>query len=267
MACGQCHVEYYFKGEGKLVTYPWNNGLKVEQIEKYYDDEGWKDWKHTLSGADVLKAQHPEFEMWSQGIHARSGVSCADCHMPYIREGAIKLSDHHVRSPLLNISRACQQCHNYPEAEILARAEAIQDRTSKLLARAEAATVDAIHAIEAAITGGATDEQLAAARKLHRQSQWRTDFVAAENSSGFHAPQESARILGEAIDLARQSQLAAVKATGAKGADVTEPASESALLKSKEPPGSSSGSPAEVPTPAEGTPSSDGKASAKGSER
>jgi nitrite reductase (cytochrome c-552) len=235
MACGQCHVEYYFKGEGKLLTYPWHNGLKVEQIEKYYDDEGFKDWTHELSGADVLKAQHPEFEMWSQGIHARSGVACADCHMPYIREGAIKVSDHHVRSPLLNISRACQQCHSYPEEEILGRAVAIQDRTSKLLARAVSATVDAIGAIQAAAGSGTSDEQLAAARKLHRQAQWRTDFVAAENSSGFHAPQESARILGEAIDLARRSQLAAVKATGAMGSDVTEPASEPALQKGKEP--------------------------------
>jgi nitrite reductase (cytochrome c-552) len=250
MACGQCHVEYYFKGERKVVTYPWDNGLKVEQIEAYYDKEGWTDWKHELSGADVLKAQHPEFEVWSQGIHARSGVACADCHMPYIREGAIKISDHHVRSPLLNISRACQQCHNYPEAEILARAEAIQDRTSKLLARAEAATVDAIHSIATVKEGGATDEQLAAARKLHRQAQWRTDFVAAENSSGFHAPQESARILGEAIDLARQSQLAAVKATGATGVEVSAPASKPSLLKSKEPPGSSSAAPAESPPPA-----------------
>jgi nitrite reductase (cytochrome c-552) len=235
MACGQCHVEYNFKGEGKLLTYPWHNGLKVEQIEKYYDDEGFKDWTHKLSGADVLKAQHPEFEMWSQGIHARSGVACADCHMPYIRQGAIKISDHHVRSPLLNISRACQQCHNFPESEILSRAQAIQDRTSKLLARAESATVDAIHAIEAAIAESTPDEQLAAARKLHRQAQWRTDFVAAENSSGFHAPQEAARILGEAIDFARQSQLAAVRATGGKGAEVTEAAGKPALETNKRP--------------------------------
>jgi nitrite reductase (cytochrome c-552) len=167
--------------------------------------------------------------MWSQGIHARSGVACADCHMPYIRQGAIKVSDHHIRSPLLNISRACQQCHNYPEAEILARAEAIQDRTSGLLARAEAATVDAIHAIQAASQASATDQSLAEARQLHRQAQWRTDFVAAENSSGFHAPQESARILGEAIDLARQSQLSAVRATGAAGADVSQPAKTPSL--------------------------------------
>jgi nitrite reductase (cytochrome c-552) len=212
MACGQCHVEYYFKGDGKLLTYPWHNGLKVQNIEKYYDDEGWKDFSHKVSGAQVLKAQHPEFEMWSQGIHARSGVSCADCHMPYVRQGAIKVSDHHIRSPLLNISRACQQCHNYPESEILGRAEAIQERTSGLLSRAEDACLGAIKAIADAAMAGATDENLSAARKLHRQAQWRMDFVAAENSLGFHAPHESARILAEAIDLGRQSQLAAVKA-------------------------------------------------------
>ena len=70
-----------------------------------------RDWTHAETGAKVLKAQHPEFEMWNQGIHARAGVACADCHMPYEREGAIKVSDHWVRSPLLNINRACQPCH------------------------------------------------------------------------------------------------------------------------------------------------------------
>ena len=101
LACAQCHVEYYFQPKTNLLTYPWMKGLKADQIESYYDEIDFKDWTHAESGAPMLKAQHPEFEMWSQGIHARSGVSCADCHMPYQREGAIKVSDHHVRSPLL----------------------------------------------------------------------------------------------------------------------------------------------------------------------
>ena len=116
--CGQCHVEYYFKGQDKTLTYPWSHGLRMDDEEKHYDEEKAKDWTHADTGAPVLKAQHPEFEMWSQGIHARSGVACADCHMPYKREGAIKISDHHVRSPLLNISNACQTCHNVPEDEL-----------------------------------------------------------------------------------------------------------------------------------------------------
>jgi nitrite reductase (cytochrome c-552) len=211
--CGQCHVEYYFKGTGKLVTYPWHNGLKAEQAEKYYDDVQFKDWTHPDTNAPLLKAQHPEFELWSQGVHSRSGVACADCHMPYMREGAVKISDHHVRSPLLNINRACQTCHHYPESEIKARAEAIQDTTTGLLSRGEDAVLALIKDIEAAKKAGATDEQLKAAREFHRKAEWRLDYISAENSDGFHAPQESARILAEAIDYARQGQqsIAALK--------------------------------------------------------
>jgi nitrite reductase (cytochrome c-552) len=207
LVCAQCHVEYYFKGPGKLVTYPWDKGLKVEQIEAYYDEVKHTDWKHRESGADVLKAQHPEFELWSQGIHARSGVSCADCHMPYVREGAIKVSNHHVRSPLLNVAQACQTCHRIPEKEITARALQVQDRNAALLTRGESAVVALIDAIAGARQSGASDARLQAARALQRKAQWRLDFIAAENSMGFHAPQEAARILAEAIDYARQGQL------------------------------------------------------------
>lgn len=211
LTCAQCHVEYYFRGEGKLLVYPWHHGVKAEQIERYYDEAGYADWTHKESGAKVLKAQHPEFELWSQGIHARSGVSCADCHMPYKREGAIKVSDHQIRSPLLNIARACQTCHRYGEEEILARAEMIQDRNRKLLDRASGAVVDLITAIRQAQESGADAEALSAARSLQRKAQWRLDFVAAENSMGFHAAQEAARLLGEAIDYARQGEIELVR--------------------------------------------------------
>src|SRR4030042_6396453 len=119
--CGQCHVEYYFAGKGKLVTYPWAKGLKVDDIEAYYDEIEFSDWKHEETQGAVLKAQPPEFEMWNQGIHSRSGVACADCHMPYMRQGAIKISDHHVRSPLLNVERACLTCHPFSAEEMKSR--------------------------------------------------------------------------------------------------------------------------------------------------
>jgi nitrite reductase (cytochrome c-552) len=205
--CGQCHVEYYFKGDKKVVTYPWHKGLRVEQIESYYDEQKFKDYVHGETGAAVLKAQHPEFEMWNQGIHARSGVSCADCHMPYQREGAIKVSDHQVRSPLLNIARACQTCHRYPEEELKARAEAIQNRNKKLMDRAEDALVELQDTIKAAKQNKTNAKALKAAQELQRKALWRVDFVNSENSLGFHAPQEAARILGEAIDYARQGQI------------------------------------------------------------
>ena len=212
--CGQCHVEYYC-GPKTTLFYPWNNGLRVEQIESYYDQYKFPDghlfydWTHGETGANVLKAQHPEFETWSQGIHARSGVACADCHMPYKREGAMKVSDHWVRSPLVNVARACQTCHPYAETEIQARVDAIQERTHALMNRSATALMDLLDAVAAARKSGATDAQLQNVLALQRKAQWRLDFVAAENSMGFHAPQETARILAESIDYARQGQLAA----------------------------------------------------------
>jgi nitrite reductase (cytochrome c-552) len=217
LVCGQCHVEYYC-GPKLTLFFPWANGLRVEQIEALYDatkfDDGHRfyDWQHAETGAEVLKAQHPEFETWSQGIHARAGVACADCHMPYQREGALKVSDHWVRSPLLNVARACQTCHPVAEAELLERVATIQGRTHELMQRSARAMLDMLDAIAAAQKAGAKPEQLAAALGLQRKAQWRLDFVNAENSMGFHAPQETARVLAESIDYARQAELAALEA-------------------------------------------------------
>ncbi|MBL8990360.1 MAG: ammonia-forming cytochrome c nitrite reductase subunit c552 [Phycisphaerae bacterium] len=204
MSCGQCHVEYYFKGDAKRLTFPWHKGLKMDQAEAYYDEVGWKDWVHADSGAPVIKAQHPEFELWSQGVHARSGVSCADCHMPYKREGAMKYTDHQVQSPMAHVNLSCQTCHNYTESEIQARVDTIQQRTKAQLDRAEIAVVELIEAIKAAKAAGVPDDALKSARTFQRKAQWRADYMNAENSMGFHAPAESLRILGEAIDYARQ---------------------------------------------------------------
>lgn len=210
--CAQCHVEYYFKGDDKVLTFPWKKGLSIDDIEAHYDEYDFADWKHSETGADMIKIQHPEFEMWSSGIHARSGVACADCHMPYVREGAVKVSDHWIRSPLARISQSCQPCHKQTEKELRDRVITIQDRTARLLRSAETAIVDAIDAIVAAQKAGAKDQDLEQARRLQRRASLRWDFVSSENGTGFHSAQEAARILADSIDYARQSQLAAERA-------------------------------------------------------
>ena len=205
--CGQCHVEYYFEGAEKRLVYPWSRGLRVEDILAYYEAAEFYDWTHAETGARVLKAQHPEFELWNQGIHARSGVACADCHMAYKRVGALKISDHHVRSPLLNINRACQTCHRLSEEELKSRVETIQGRTFALRNSAMDALVDLINDIKMAGEAGRNDAGLTAARSFQRKAQFLLDFVEAENSMGFHAPQEAVRILGESINYSRQGQV------------------------------------------------------------
>jgi nitrite reductase (cytochrome c-552) len=210
--CGQCHTEYYFRGDGKYLVFPWVAGFTVDEAEAYYDEMAFKDWVHAETGTELVKVQHPEFELWSTGIHARSGVSCADCHMPYRREGAMKVTDHWIRTPLADPTNACTTCHRQPEEEMRGRVLEIQDRTYKLLTRTEAAIIAAQDEIVAAMAEGVAEADLSAARAYHRKAFFRYDFVSAENSMGFHSPQETARILGDAIDFARLAELAAVKA-------------------------------------------------------
>jgi nitrite reductase (cytochrome c-552) len=212
--CAQCHVEYYFKGPEKRLVYPWAKGIKVEEIMDYYDAEQFKDWTHAETGAPTLKAQHPEFELWSQGVHARSGVSCADCHMPFERVGAHKISDHHVRSPLLNINNACQTCHKWPEEELRERVFTTQARTFDLRNVAMEALMDLIQDIKMAKQQGKPEADLTAALQYQRKAQFYLDFVESENSMGFHAPQESSRILGESINYSRLGQAALHKGAG-----------------------------------------------------
>jgi nitrite reductase (cytochrome c-552) len=206
--CGQCHVEYYFQGPDKRLVYPWHNGQKGDQILEYFEHVDHADWTHAETGARVLKAQHPEFELYSQGIHFRSGVACADCHMPYRREGALKISDHHVRSPMLNINRACQGCHRWDEAELKARVETIQERNYQMRNIAMDALMALIADIKSAAAAGASPAQLDEARRYQRRAQFLVDFIEAENSMGFHAPQEAARLLVQSVDYARMGEVA-----------------------------------------------------------
>jgi nitrite reductase (cytochrome c-552) len=206
--CGQCHVEYYFKGPEKRLTYPWAKGLLADSILAYYEEIGFKDWTHARTGAPALKAQHPEFEMYNQGIHARSGVACADCHMPYKRAGAMKISDHHVRSPVLNLDKACQTCHRWSEEELRARVETIQDRTFGLRNITMDALMELIDELEPAWKADSTNANVKLAQSYQRKAQFLLDFVEAENSVGFHADQEAARVLANAVNYARMGQIA-----------------------------------------------------------
>lgn len=212
LVCNQCHVEYYFDGENKVLTFPWKNGMTIDAIDQYYIEDGHIDWTNKETGVPSLKMQHPETELYSTSLHAANGVACADCHMPYIRDGAVKISDHWIRSPLTNVETACQQCHNVPKEDLEARILTIQNRNHELLGLTEAALLDSMDAIIAARQAGATDETLKTAMDLNRRAQMRWDFVSSENSMGFHSPQEAARVLAAAIDLARQAQMAAVLA-------------------------------------------------------
>ena len=207
LVCAQCHVEYYFKDPGKYLTFPWDKGTQVEEMEKYYDESQFTDWTHAISKAPMLKIQHPDYEVYATGIHAYRNVSCADCHMPYRTEGGAKFTDHRVQSPLLNLSNSCVVCHRWSEQDLRTRVEGIQDKVREGRARAEEMIARAHFDIAAAMQAGAKDEELHRPRDLVRSAQMRWDYVAANNGMGFHSPQECMRVLEAAVDVGAQCRL------------------------------------------------------------
>ncbi len=208
LVCAQCHVEYYFKGkEEKYLTFPWDNGFSAEDMEKYYDGVEHKDFEHKLSKTPILKAQHPDFELYMTGIHAQRGVSCADCHMPYRSEGGVKFTDHKIQSPLNNIANSCQVCHRESEQNLIKNVHDRQDKIEELRGSAESAIARAHIEAKAAWDAGATDAEMKPVLALIRQAQWRWDYVAAANGVGFHSPVESGRLLGASIDRAQEARV------------------------------------------------------------
>ena len=211
LACAQCHVEYYFTPEGKYLIFPWHNGTGMEGAEQYYDSIGFADYTHALSKAPIIKAQHPDYEIFKTGIHAQRGVSCADCHMPYVSEGGVKYSSHHIRSPLASINNTCQVCHRESEEDLRnavferqRSAVEIRNLVEKELA---AAHIEAQFAWEQ----GATEAQMADALQLIRQSQWRWDYAVASHGGSFHSPVEFQRILSHGLDRAHKARFEIAK--------------------------------------------------------
>jgi nitrite reductase (cytochrome c-552) len=206
--CAQCHIEYYFAGDAKTLTAPWANGVDADNVFDYYQTIQFGDFTHAKTDASIIKIQHPEFETWSEGVHAANGVTCADCHMPYQREGSQKVSNHDVASPMDNINGTCGKCHTASEQVLKDRVTTIQNRHILSRDKALDALTKLIAAIEKAKTDGTPQTQIDLAMQYHRQAGMYTDWVYSENSYGFHAPDYMQRLANEALDAAYKGQLA-----------------------------------------------------------
>ena len=207
LVCAQCHSEYYFKGESKYLTFPWDKGLGAEAMEEYYDSYAFTDWTHALSRAPMLKAQHPGYELYTTGIHYQRGVSCADCHMPYHSEGGMKFTDHHIRSPLSNVANSCQVCHRQSESELLKNVYERQDKIIENRDKLEELLVRAHVEAKKAWDLGAGEESMKDVLTKIRHAQWRWDYAAASHGGSFHSPIETSRIIGTGIDKAQEARL------------------------------------------------------------
>ncbi|MBT3747634.1 MAG: ammonia-forming cytochrome c nitrite reductase [Bacteroidetes bacterium] len=213
LVCAQCHVEYYFNkkrvgAEGvPYLTLPWDKGMTVEDMEEYYDEIEFKAWTHAVSKAPMLKAQHPGYEVYMTGIHASRGVSCADCHMPYMSEGGQKFTDHHVQSPLNNVANSCQVCHREETEQLLKDVYTSQDRIIENRDKLEELIVRAHVEAKFAWDLGATEEQMSEILMDIRHAQWRWDYAAASHGGSFHSPVETGRVISTGITVAQEGRL------------------------------------------------------------
>ncbi|MCX2682502.1 ammonia-forming cytochrome c nitrite reductase subunit c552 [Campylobacter sp. MIT 21-1685] len=224
--------------DGIELVFPWaewkkGQPFRIEMFDDYYEKIRAifnKDWVHKITDAPMIKIQHPESELYSGGVHAANGVSCADCHMPYIRKGSKKLTQHNITSPLQDINSACKTCHTQSEDYLRAQIKDIQNSVAYDLRTAEYGIVSLITDIKTlreklgVLVEYQTDGQADKAKisdtlkevlELHRKAQMRADFVGAENSTGFHNPREASRMLLQAIDMARQGQTKLVEIANA----------------------------------------------------
>jgi nitrite reductase (cytochrome c-552) len=233
--CAQCHVTYNIPKdkENKSVGlyFPWQNSkfgaITIEDIIKQIrKDETVREWKQTVTGFKMAFIRHPEYEFWTNSsVHFKAGASCADCHMPYTIAGVHKVSDHRVMSPVQADMKACKQCHAESTDWLRERVFSIQDRTVSIMIRAgyQCATVAKLFEVthKAQAEGKAIDQALYdKAKEFYEEAFYRSLFMGAENSIGFHNPPEGLRMLGDSVAFGTRAEAYLRQALTKAGIDV-----------------------------------------------
>lgn len=220
--CGNCHVEYYFAGDLKQVTFPWDKGVDVDSIEKYYDEIGFTDWTHKISKAQMLKAQHPDYETWQLGIHGKNGVTCIDCHMPKVKgEDGKVYTDHKIGNPFDSFEHTCANCHDQSKEKLQGIVQSREHQISDVMIRLEDQLVKAHYEAKAAWDAGATKEEMDKPLTAIRHAQWRWDYSAAGHGGHMHAPEVILHVLGTGLDRAADARTELARVLAKHG--VTQP--------------------------------------------
>ncbi|MDD4602438.1 MAG: ammonia-forming cytochrome c nitrite reductase [Bacteroidales bacterium] len=223
LVCAQCHVEYYFNKhrpdapDVSYLTFPWKYGTTVEDALKYYEEEKYSDFTHQMSKTPLLKAQHPDYELFLTGIHADRGVACADCHMPYIKEGGQKFTSHKITSPLSNISGTCQVCHRESEEVLRENVYERQEKVKEIRDKAEIELVKAHSEAKVAWEAGASEKEMEPALHHIRVAQWYWDYTGASHGASFHSPIEVSRIIGNSIIESEEARIILARVLAGKG--------------------------------------------------
>ncbi|MCW8344551.1 ammonia-forming nitrite reductase cytochrome c552 subunit [Vibrio sp. ZSDZ65] len=220
--CAQCHVEYYFTGPNKSVKFPWDLGTTVGEMEDYYDGIEFKDWQHAVSKAPMLKAQHPGYETWRDGIHGKNGVVCVDCHMPKVtKEDGTVYTDHKVGNPFDRFEDTCANCHTQSKDQLQGIVSSRKAQVLNMKLTAEKQIVAAHFEAGAAWDAGATEEEMKPILMDIRHAQWRWDYAIASHGVHMHAPEVALEVLGTSVDKAADARTKLIRLLAKKG--ITDP--------------------------------------------
>lgn len=232
--CAQCHVTYTIPKDENMKSeyafFPWDGSkygdISIENIIKVLKSSPkYKEWTNKTTGYKLAFIRHPEYELYTRNsVHFNANVSCADCHMPYKRVGAFKVSDHNVTSPLKNGMKSCIVCHSEGEEYLRNQVLTIQDRTISTLLKAGyklAYVAKYIERINELVKSGREIDKntLAKIQDIYEEALYRLIFINAENSIGFHNPTEAMRILSDSISFASECEKMTVKILQENGVD------------------------------------------------
>ncbi len=213
LQCGQCHVEYNCNpgtdvktGQPVKFDDPRTNHIPYKEVTSLYDHYvgkiGFLDFKHTLTGGLLWKAQHAESETFYNSRMGRKGVGCDDCHLPALKDASGKpYTSHFAVAPRVQVKETCLRCHSKWDAEqALYVIDSVKTYNRGKMRKAEfwiAELIDRIvEARKAAVDAGIVKQ----AQEQHLRAHILWEWWTAENSDGFHNPDLARESLTRSMD-------------------------------------------------------------------
>ena len=157
-----------------------------------------------MTGAQLVKLQHPDAETYFGSKHDKAGATCASCHMPKVKKAdGTTYTNHWATSPRHYIKETCLTCHSdKTEKQMNAAIDAMHGYYTGKLREAESRMNDMFNAFELAIAMNVPEEKLAEARKLHATAHINWEYWTAVNGAWFHNPDMAVRSLSKCADAA-----------------------------------------------------------------
>lgn len=203
LQCGQCHVEYNCNpgtdtktGEPVKMTDARTNHFPYKDVfglyDHYVNQINFLDFRNTLTGGLLWKAQHPEAEAFYNSKHDKAGAGCDSCHTPKMKNKQGKaFTSHFAVTPKVQIKETCltSNCHpKWTEQDAVYSIDSVKAHIKGKMRKAEFRISVLIDKIVAAKAAGVDPEVIKKAQDLHLKAHFLWEFWTAENSDGFHNP-------------------------------------------------------------------------------